>query len=157
MSGYRCVNYYELCRLCTASNGFRKVHIFGEEGRRKNLHEKIIECLPIDVRNRFCYSVFGENFPLLNISILLIYLNWTGDRSWQIAENCMHSMHNTSRIICKIPRNMHQCTGHARQLHKFHKTQEWRQGLFLFKKSIRLRFRTPHSTTHFVFLVCFGC
>lgn len=49
MSGYRCVNYYELCRLCTASHGTKKVHIFSEEGKRKNLYEKISGCLPIDV------------------------------------------------------------------------------------------------------------
>lgn len=49
MSGYRCVNYYELCRLCTASHGIKKVQIFGEEGRKKNLYEKIADCLPIDV------------------------------------------------------------------------------------------------------------
>lgn len=51
MSGYRCVNYYELCRLCTstASHGTKKVHIFSEEGRKKNLYEKIAGCLPIVV------------------------------------------------------------------------------------------------------------
>lgn len=49
MSGYRCVNYYELCRLCTASHGIKKVNIFGDEGRRCNLYEKIAGCLPIDV------------------------------------------------------------------------------------------------------------
>lgn len=51
MSGYRCVNYYELCRLCTstASHGTKKVHIFSEEGRKKNLYEKIANCLPIVV------------------------------------------------------------------------------------------------------------
>lgn len=49
MSGYRCVNYYELCRLCTASHCSKKVHIFSEEGRKKNLYEKIAGCLPIVV------------------------------------------------------------------------------------------------------------
>ncbi|XP_031620758.1 transcription factor Sp3 isoform X2 [Contarinia nasturtii] len=49
MSGYKCVDYYELCRLCTASNGTKKVHIFSEEGRKKNLYEKIAGCLPIVV------------------------------------------------------------------------------------------------------------
>lgn len=49
MSGYRCVNYYELCRLCTASHGTKKVNIFSEEGRKKNLYEKISGCLPIVV------------------------------------------------------------------------------------------------------------
>lgn len=60
MSGYRCVNYYELCRLCTstASHGTKKVHIFSEEGRKKNLYEKIAGCLPIVVScNRLLYSL----------------------------------------------------------------------------------------------------
>ncbi|KAG4072869.1 hypothetical protein HA402_002612 [Bradysia odoriphaga] len=46
MSGYRCVNYYELCRLCTASHG-TKTHIFSEEGKKKDLIGKIAVCLPV--------------------------------------------------------------------------------------------------------------
>lgn len=52
MSGYRCVNYYELCRLCTASQGTKKVHIFSEEAKKTNLLEKILGCLPIVVSVR---------------------------------------------------------------------------------------------------------
>uniref|UniRef100_A0A1B6GH52 Protein krueppel n=1 Tax=Cuerna arida TaxID=1464854 RepID=A0A1B6GH52_9HEMI len=48
MSGYRRVNYYELCRLCTASEG-TKMHIFREEGRRRQLPSKIQLCLPLQV------------------------------------------------------------------------------------------------------------
>lgn len=46
--GYRCVNYYELCRLCTASQG-KKLHIFSEEGKQKGLKEKIHKGLLINV------------------------------------------------------------------------------------------------------------
>uniref|UniRef100_A0A1B6C732 Protein krueppel n=1 Tax=Clastoptera arizonana TaxID=38151 RepID=A0A1B6C732_9HEMI len=49
MSGYRRVNYYELCRLCTSSEG-TKIHIFREEGRRRQLPTKIQICLPLQVR-----------------------------------------------------------------------------------------------------------
>ena len=48
MSGYRRVNYYELCRLCTSSEG-SKMNIFLEEGRRRQLQTKIQTCLPIQV------------------------------------------------------------------------------------------------------------
>ncbi|XP_059482193.1 zinc finger protein 853-like isoform X2 [Neocloeon triangulifer] len=48
MSGYRRVNYYELCRLCTSSEGV-KVHIFREEGRRRQLPTKIQICLPLQI------------------------------------------------------------------------------------------------------------
>ncbi|XP_075229792.1 uncharacterized protein LOC142329257 [Lycorma delicatula] len=48
MSGYRRVNYYELCRLCTSSEG-TKIHIFREEGRRRQLPTKIQVCLPLQV------------------------------------------------------------------------------------------------------------
>lgn len=48
MSGYRCVNFYELCRLCTASQG-KKVNIFSEEGKQKGLKDKITKALSISV------------------------------------------------------------------------------------------------------------
>ncbi|XP_066997547.2 uncharacterized protein [Anabrus simplex] len=48
MAGYRRVNYYELCRLCTSSEG-TKMHIFREEGRRRQLPTKIQICLPVQV------------------------------------------------------------------------------------------------------------
>ncbi|XP_011635472.1 zinc finger protein 267-like [Pogonomyrmex barbatus] len=48
MSGYRKVNYYELCRLCTSSEG-SKMNIFRDEGRRRQLQTKIQTYLPIQV------------------------------------------------------------------------------------------------------------
>lgn len=48
MSGYRRVNYYELCRLCTSSEGPR-INIFREEGRQKSLQSKIETLLPFRV------------------------------------------------------------------------------------------------------------
>lgn len=48
MSGYRCVNFYELCRLCTASQG-KKINIFSEEGKQKCLKENISKALHITV------------------------------------------------------------------------------------------------------------
>ncbi|XP_063701041.1 zinc finger E-box-binding homeobox 1-like [Culicoides brevitarsis] len=48
MGEYRCVNFYELCRLCTASQG-KKVHIFSEEGKQKSLQLKINKGLLINV------------------------------------------------------------------------------------------------------------
>ncbi|TGZ54568.1 uncharacterized protein [Temnothorax longispinosus] len=48
MSGYRKVNYYELCRLCTSSEG-NKMNIFRDEGRRRQLQTKIQTYLPIQV------------------------------------------------------------------------------------------------------------
>lgn len=48
MSGYRRVNYYELCRLCTSSEG-NKMNIFHDEGRRRQLQSKIQNYLPVQV------------------------------------------------------------------------------------------------------------
>uniref|UniRef100_A0A336MTU4 CSON006727 protein n=1 Tax=Culicoides sonorensis TaxID=179676 RepID=A0A336MTU4_CULSO len=48
MGEYRCVNFYELCRLCTASQG-KKIHIFSEEGKQKQLQAKISKGLLINV------------------------------------------------------------------------------------------------------------
>lgn len=64
MSGYRCVNYYELCRLCTNTTGTR-THIFSDEGRKKDLIGKIAVCLPVVV------SFFG--FFALVASIIHFY------------------------------------------------------------------------------------
>ncbi|XP_008471282.1 zinc finger protein 184 isoform X1 [Diaphorina citri] len=49
MSGYRRVNFYELCRLCTSSEG-NKTHIFRDEGRRRQLPTKIQTCLPLQIQ-----------------------------------------------------------------------------------------------------------
>ncbi|XP_037924538.1 transcription factor Sp4 isoform X2 [Hermetia illucens] len=61
MSGYRCVNYYDLCRLCTSSTG-SKINIFSQEGRKKNLHQKIIESLPvmIDEKDKLPKNLCGS-------------------------------------------------------------------------------------------------
>ncbi|XP_020294393.1 zinc finger protein 184-like isoform X2 [Pseudomyrmex gracilis] len=48
MSGYRKVNYYELCRLCTSSEG-TKINIFRDEGRRRQLQTKIQTYLQVQV------------------------------------------------------------------------------------------------------------
>lgn len=56
MSGYRRVNYYELCRLCTSNEG-TKMNIFREEGRRRQLQTKIQTCLPIQVRLDIFFSI----------------------------------------------------------------------------------------------------
>lgn len=53
MSGYRKVNYYELCRLCTSSEG-NKMNIFRDEGRRRQLQTKIQTYLPIQVSVLIC-------------------------------------------------------------------------------------------------------
>lgn len=75
MSGYRCVNYYELCRLCTASQGTKKVHIFSEEAKKTNLLEKILGCLPI---------VVSLMVKMMN-SVAILNQKWT--ISSQIREN----------------------------------------------------------------------
>ncbi|XP_065206799.1 zinc finger protein 610-like [Planococcus citri] len=48
MSGYKRVNYHELCRLCTSTEG-TKIHIYKEEGSRRQLPTKIKKCLPLKV------------------------------------------------------------------------------------------------------------
>ncbi|XP_022192795.2 zinc finger and BTB domain-containing protein 24 [Nilaparvata lugens] len=48
MSGYRRVNYYELCRLCTTSEG-SKLDIFRSEGKKRQITTKIEACLSFPV------------------------------------------------------------------------------------------------------------
>lgn len=47
MTGYKRVNYYELCRLCTSSQQKDKIHIFREEGKKLQLQQKIQTCFPL--------------------------------------------------------------------------------------------------------------
>ncbi|KAH8418452.1 hypothetical protein KR009_004275 [Drosophila setifemur] len=44
----RCINYYDLCRLCTDSTE-QKTNIYSPEGRAKNLSHKILECLSLQI------------------------------------------------------------------------------------------------------------
>uniref|UniRef100_A0A146KPP4 Zinc finger protein OZF n=2 Tax=Lygus hesperus TaxID=30085 RepID=A0A146KPP4_LYGHE len=48
MTGYRRVNYYELCRLCTSNEGI-KLPIFKDEGRSRQLSSKIQICLRLQI------------------------------------------------------------------------------------------------------------
>ncbi|EDX12702.1 GD19092 [Drosophila simulans] len=47
-SNVRCINYYDLCRICTDSTD-HKTNIYSPEGRAKNLSQKILECLSLQV------------------------------------------------------------------------------------------------------------
>ncbi|KRT82093.1 zinc-finger associated domain containing protein, partial [Oryctes borbonicus] len=49
MSGYKRVNFYELCRLCASNQQKEKTHIFQEEGRKIQLQNKIQSCLSLKV------------------------------------------------------------------------------------------------------------
>ncbi|KAI8046411.1 zinc finger protein 236 [Drosophila gunungcola] len=44
----RCINYYDLCRICTDSSD-HKTNIYSPEGRAKNLSHKILECLSLQI------------------------------------------------------------------------------------------------------------
>lgn len=50
MSGYKRVNFYELCRLCASNQQKEKTHIFHEEGKKIQLQNKIQSCLSLTVR-----------------------------------------------------------------------------------------------------------
>ncbi|KAH8321994.1 hypothetical protein KR074_007755 [Drosophila pseudoananassae] len=57
----RCINYYDLCRLCTDSAD-QKTDIFSPEGRAKNLNQKIFEVLSLQVeeKDRLPKGVCGQ-------------------------------------------------------------------------------------------------
>ncbi|KAH8361701.1 hypothetical protein KR200_003222 [Drosophila serrata] len=44
----RCINFYDLCRICTDSSD-QKTNVYSPEGRAKNLSSKIFECLSLQV------------------------------------------------------------------------------------------------------------
>ncbi|XP_036673756.3 transcription factor Sp2 [Drosophila suzukii] len=47
-SNVRCINFYDLCRICTDSSD-HKTNIYSPEGRAKNLSNKILECLSLQI------------------------------------------------------------------------------------------------------------
>ncbi|XP_016950002.1 transcription factor Sp2 [Drosophila biarmipes] len=47
-SNVRCINFYDLCRICTDSSD-HKTNIYSPEGRAKNLSSKILECLSLQI------------------------------------------------------------------------------------------------------------
>lgn len=47
MSGYRCVNFTDLCRLCSGA-GSNNIQIFADDG----LQKKITDCLPISLNEK---------------------------------------------------------------------------------------------------------
>ncbi|XP_022213510.2 LOW QUALITY PROTEIN: proline-rich protein 36 [Drosophila obscura] len=60
-SNVRCINYYDLCRICTDSSD-QNTNVFSAEGRAKNLSCKIYECLSlqIDEKDRLPKVVCGQ-------------------------------------------------------------------------------------------------
>jgi len=48
MAGYRCVNFYDLCRLCSSVAGDKNVQIYSNE----TLLKKIKECLSITLNDK---------------------------------------------------------------------------------------------------------
>ncbi|CAH0548731.1 unnamed protein product, partial [Brassicogethes aeneus] len=54
MSGYKRVNFYELCRLCASNNQKDKTHIFDNEGKKIQLQNKIETCLSLTVFEDDC-------------------------------------------------------------------------------------------------------
>nr|XP_022903772.1 zinc finger protein 519-like [Onthophagus taurus] len=54
MSGYKRVNFYELCRLCATNREKKKINIFEEEGKKMQLQAKIQACLSVKVSESDC-------------------------------------------------------------------------------------------------------
>lgn len=54
MTNVKSVNFYDLCRICTATTE-QKIDIFSPEGKTKNLCAKITECLPLTVSFFFSF------------------------------------------------------------------------------------------------------
>ncbi|EDW83750.1 uncharacterized protein Dwil_GK13775 [Drosophila willistoni] len=62
-SNLRCINYYDLCRICTSTATIEQnINIYSPEGSAKNLQHKIAECLglQIDEKDRLPKVVCGQ-------------------------------------------------------------------------------------------------
>lgn len=99
MSGYRCVNYYELCRLCTASHGV-KTHIFSDEGRKKDLNRKISICLPV----------------VVNFVLFIIYIGVVSQLIQIYLDSQINEQDKLPKIVCA------QCLVQVETIAKFRET-----------------------------------
>ncbi|XP_017076506.2 transcription factor Sp4 [Drosophila eugracilis] len=84
----RCINYYDLCRICTDSSD-HKTDIYSPEGRAKNLSHKILECLSlqIDEKDRLPKVVCAQCVQLVE----QIYgLRATCRNSQTMLSNCLN-------------------------------------------------------------------
>ncbi|KAM8704165.1 hypothetical protein ACLKA7_008718 [Drosophila subpalustris] len=93
MSNVRCINFLDLCRICTTSSE-QKINIYSPDGRAKNLSQKIAECLPvqIDEKDRLpkvvcaqCVHQVEQMYEMRNISknSQTILSNWLNHRTLQ--------------------------------------------------------------------------
>ncbi|KAH8307659.1 hypothetical protein KR044_007316, partial [Drosophila immigrans] len=93
MTSVRCINFWDLCRICTASSE-QKINIYSPDGRAKNLSVKISECLPvhIDEKDRLpkvvcaqCAQQVEQMYEMRNISknSQTILSNWLNHRALQ--------------------------------------------------------------------------
>lgn len=88
MSGYRCVNFTDLCRLCSGA-GSNNVHIFSDE----SLQKKISDCIPITLNEK-------DKLPKVICTTCLEYVEIFSDfrHSCTKAQKMLESCLNTSKL-----------------------------------------------------------
>lgn len=88
MSGYRCVNFTDLCRLCSSA-GNNNIQIFSDE----SLQKKIAECLPITLNER-------DKLPKVICTQCLDYVQVFSEfrQSCSKAQKMLESCLNTSKL-----------------------------------------------------------
>lgn len=97
MSGYRCVNFNDLCRLCSTP-GSNTTNIFADE----QLQKKIVECLPIVLNDK-------DKLPKVICSQCLEYVNVFSDfrnacsTAQKMLESCLNStkLRNGGQVYIK--------------------------------------------------------
>lgn len=88
MSGYRCVNFTDLCRLCSSA-GTNNIQIFNDE----NLQKKITDCLSITLNEK-------DKLPKVICSSCLDYVQVFSDfrQACSNAQKMLESCLNTSKL-----------------------------------------------------------
>lgn len=88
MSGYRCVNFTDLCRLCSSA-GTNNISIYNDE----SIQKKIVECLPITLNDK-------DKLPKVICSQCLEYVQIFSDfrASCSKAQKMLESCLNTSKL-----------------------------------------------------------
>lgn len=92
MSGYKCVQFSDLCRLCTSSTG-TKIQVFSEEGNKLELNKKINDFLSVVISDR-------DKLPKLICSICMESVQQISEyrQSCIKAQKMLESCLNTSKL-----------------------------------------------------------
>lgn len=101
MAGYRCVNYFDLCRLCSSA-GVNTVQIFSEESQKIGLCKKISECLSVNVSEK---DKLPKGICAQCMEYITVFSDFrqTSSKAQKMLESCLNTtkLRNNNQVYIK--------------------------------------------------------